>query len=194
MNETTNKTIAEGANEKNEMHKSIFDDELFDDETSYDHNELLYGIGIPMEFSFYKDKGCIKKGDSISIDDCKISEVSAELESLFGKLSCHNSANDFDLSADALVYEITDSVTREMTSEQLIVAPVVPEDDVQKRLFFEKILDAPKSKDYAILAFDWKEHRVVFYGMYRLCPIECCMQQRVVMRYTGDTFTAKKLK
>lgn len=191
MNETTNKTIAEGANEKNEMHKSIFDDELFDDETSYVHNELLYGIGIPMEFSFYKDKGCIKKGDSISIDDCKISEVSAELESLFGKLNCHNSANDFDLSADALVYEITDSVTREMTSEQLIVAPVVPEDDAQKRCFFEKILDAPKDKDYAVLAFDWKEQRIVFYGMYRLCPIESSMQHRVVMKLTDDTYTIK---
>ena len=45
MNETTNKTIAEGANEKNEMQKSIFDDELFDDVSSYDQNELHCGIG-----------------------------------------------------------------------------------------------------------------------------------------------------
>ena len=59
MNETTNKTIAEGANEKNEMQKSIFDDELFDDVSSYDQNELHCGIGIPMEFSFYKDRGYI---------------------------------------------------------------------------------------------------------------------------------------
>ena len=42
MSEMTNKTIAVVANEKNEMHKSIFDDELFDDVTSYDSNELLY--------------------------------------------------------------------------------------------------------------------------------------------------------
>ena len=106
MSEMTNKTIAVVANEKNEMHKSIFDDELFDDVTSYDSNELLCGIGISMEFSYYKDKGYIKKGDSICIDDCKISEVIEELESIFGKLSCHNSANDFGLSEDALVYEI----------------------------------------------------------------------------------------
>ena len=38
MSEMTNKTIAVVANEKNEMHKSIFDDELFDDVTSYDSN------------------------------------------------------------------------------------------------------------------------------------------------------------
>lgn len=187
----TNKTIAVVANEKNEMHKSIFDDELFDDVTSYDSNELHCGIGISMEFSYYKDKGYIKKGDSICIDDCKISEVIEELESIFGKLSCHNSANDFGLSADALVYEIPDSLTREMTSEQLLAASVVPEDDAQKRSFFEKILNAPKDKDYAVLAFDWKEHRVVFYGMYRLCPIESSMQHRLVMKLTDDTYTIK---
>ena len=62
MSEMTNKTIAVVANEKNEMHKSIFDDELFDDVTSYDSNELHCGIGISMEFSYYKDKGYIKKG------------------------------------------------------------------------------------------------------------------------------------
>lgn len=193
MNETTNKTIAV-ANEKNEMYKSIFDDELFDDVSSYDSNDLHCGIGISMELSFYKDKGFIKKGNSICIDDCKMSEVSTELESLFGKLSCHDSANDFDLSADALVYEITDSIKREMTSEELLVASVVPEDDAQKRLFFEKILNAPKDKDYAVLAFDWNDQRIVFYGMYRLCPIESCIQQRVVMKHTGDTFTTNKLK
>lgn len=191
MSEMTNKTIAVVANEKNEMHKSIFDDELFDDVTSYDSNELHCGIGIPMEFSFYKDRGYINKGDSICIDDCKISEVIEELESIFGKLSCHNSANDFGLSADALVYEIPDSLTREMTSEQLLAASVVPEDDAQKRSFFEKILDAPKDKVYAVLAFDWKEHRVVFYGMYRLCPIESSMQHRLVMKLTDDTYTIK---
>lgn len=186
MNETTNKTIAVVVNKKNEMHKSIFDDELFDDVSSYDQNELHCGIGIPMEFSFYKDRGFIKKGDSICIDDCKMSEVSEELESLFGKLSCHDSANDFELSADALVYEIHDSVKGEMTSE-LLVASVVPEDDAQKRCFFEKMLNAPKDKDYAVLAFDWKEKRLVFYGRYRLCPIESCMKQRVVMSLSDDT-------
>ena len=191
MSEMTNKTIAVVANEKNEMHKSIFDDELFDDVTSYDSNELHCGIGISMEFSYYKDKGYIKKGDSICIDDCKISEVIEELESIFGILSCHNSANDFGLSADALVYEIPDSLTREMTSEQLLAASVVPEDDAQKRSFFEKILNASKDKDYAVLAFDWKEHRVVFYGMYRLCPIESSMQHRLVMKLTDDTYTIK---
>ena len=190
MNETANKTIGEVANEKKDMHKSIFSDELFDDVTSYDSNELHCGIGISMEFSYYKDKGYIKKGDSICIDDCKISEVIEELESIFGKLSCHNSANDFDLSADALVYEITDSIKGELTSEQL-VASVVPEDDAQKRHFFEKILDAPKEKDYAVLAFDWKEKRIVFYGMYRLCPIESCMKQRVVMSLSDDTCNLK---
>ena len=190
MSEMTNKTIAVVANEKNEMHKSIFDDELFDDVTSYDSNELLCGIGIPMEFSFYKDRGYINKGDSICIDDCKISEVIEELESIFGKLSCHNSANDFDLSADALVYEITDSIKGELTSEQL-VASIVPEDDAQKRSFFEKILNAPKDKDYAVLAFDWKEQRIVFYGMYRLCPIESCMQQKVIMNLSDNTYTIK---
>ena len=191
MSEMTNKTIAVVANEKNEMHKSIFDDELFDDVTSYDSNELHCGIGISMEFSYYKDKGYIKKGDSICIDDCKISEVIEELESIFGKLSCHNSANDFGLSADALVYEIPDSLTREMTSEQLLAASVVPEDDAQKRSFFEKILNAPKDKDYAVLAFDWKEQRIVFYGMYRLCPIESCMQQKVIMNLSDNTYTIK---
>lgn len=134
MSEMTNKTIAVVANEKNEMHKSIFDDELFDDVSSYDSNEFLCGIGIPMEFSFYKDRGSINKGESFCIDDCKMSEVCAELESIFGKLSCHNSANDFGLSADALVYEIPDSLTREMTSEQLLAASVVPEDDAQKEV------------------------------------------------------------
>ena len=191
MSEMTNKTIAVVANEKNEMHKSIFDEELFDDVSSYDSNEFLCGIGIPMEFSFYKDRGSINKGESFCIDDCKMSEVCAELESIFGKLSCHNSANDFGLSADALVYEIPDSLTREMTSEQLLAASVVPEDDAQKRSFFEKILDAPKDKDYAVLAFDWKEHRVVFYGMYRLCPIESSMQHRLAMKLTDDTYTIK---
>lgn len=190
MNETANKTIGEVANEKKDMHKSIFSDELFDDVTSYDSNELHCGIGISMEFSYYKDKGYIKKGDSIRIDNCMMSEVSAELEALFGKLSCHNSANDFDLSADALVYEITDSIKGELTSEQL-VASVVPEDNAQKRHFFEKILDAPKEKDYAVLAFDWKEKRIVFYGMYRLCPIESCMKQRVVMSLSDDTCNLK---
>ena len=129
MNETTDKTIAVVANEKNEMQKSVFEDALFDDVSSYDSNELHCGIGIPMEFSYYKDKGCLKKGDSIRIDNCKMSEVSAELESIFGKLSCHNTANDFDLSADALVYEIRDSAEGEMTSEQL-VASVVPEESM----------------------------------------------------------------
>lgn len=191
MSEMTNKTIAVVANEKNEMHKSIFDDELFNDVSSYDSNEFLCRIGIPMEFSFYKNRGCIKKGDSISIDDCKMSEVCAELESIFGKLNCHNSANDFDLSADALVYEITDSIKGELTSEQLLAASVVPEDDAQKRSFFEKILDAPKDKDYAVLAFDWKEQRIVFYGMYRLCPIESCMQQKVIMNLSDNTYTIK---
>ena len=190
MNETANKTIGEVANEKKDMHKSIFSDELFDDVTSYDSNELHCGIGISMEFSYYKDKGYIKKGDSIRIDNCMMSEVSAELEALFGKLSCHNSANDFDLSADALVYEITDSIKGELTSEQL-VASVVPEDNAQKRHFFEKILDAPKEKDYAVLAFDWKEKRIVFYDMYRLCPIESCMKQRVVMSLSDDTCNLK---
>lgn len=191
MSEMTNKTIAESINDKKEMGNSLFDDELFDDDSSYDQNELLCGIGIPMEFSFYKDRGFIKKGDSICIADCKMSEVSAELEALFGKLSCHNSANDFDLLADALVYEITDSIKREITSELLLVASVVPEDEAQKRCFYEKILNAPKDKDYAVLVFDWKEHRVVFYGMYRLCPIESCMQQRVAMRLTDDEYTIK---
>lgn len=186
----TNKTIAEVANEKNEMHKSIFDDELFNDVSSYDANELHCGIGIPMEFSFYKDSGSIKKGDSICIDDCKMSEVSAELESLFGKLSCRNTTNDFNLSADALVYEIPDSAKGEMTSEQLF-ASVVPEDDAQKKSFFEKILNAPKDKDYAVLAFDWIEQRIVFYGIYRLCPIESCMKQRVVMSLSDDTCNLK---
>lgn len=189
MSEMTNKTIAVVANEKNEMHKSIFDDELFDDVSSYDQNELLCGMGIPMEFSFYKDRGCIKKGDSIRIDDCKMSEVTTELDSLFGKLSCHNSVNDFDLSADALVYEIPDSLTREMTSEQLLAASVVPEDDAQKRSFFEKILNAPKDKDYAVLAFDWKEQRIVFCGMYRLYPIESCMQQKIIMNLLDENYT-----
>lgn len=184
-NETTNKTMAEG---KNEMRKSILDDELFEEGSSYDSNSLHCGIGIPMEFSFYKDKGSINKGDSISIDDCKMSEVSAELESLFGKLSCHNSANDFDLSADALVYEIPDSVKREMDKE-LLIASVVPEDDTQKRLFFEKILNAPKGKDYAVMAFDWKEQRIVFYGTYKLCSVESCIQQRVVMKMTSDSYS-----
>ena len=188
MNETTDKTIAVVANEKNEMQKSVFEDALFDDVSSYDSNELHCGIGIPMEFSYYKDKGCLKKGDSIRIDNCKMSEVSAELESIFGKLSCHNTANDFDLSADALVYEIRDSAEGEMTSEQL-VASVVPEDDAQKRHFFEKILDAPKSKDYAVLAFDWKEHRVVFCGMYRLYPIGSCMQQKIIMNLLDENYT-----
>lgn len=190
MNETTDKTIAVVANEKNEMQKSVFEDALFDDVSSYDSNELHCGIGIPMEFSYYKDKGCLKKGDSIRIDNCKMSEVSAELESIFGKLSCHNTANDFDLSADALVYEIRDSAEGEMTSEQL-VASVVPEDDAQKRHFFEKILNAPKDKEYAVLAFDWKEQRIVFYGRYRLCPIESCMKQRVVMSLSDDTCNLK---
>lgn len=190
MNETTNKTIAV-ANKKNEMHKSIFDDELFDDVSSYDQNELHCRMGIPMQFSFYKDRGFIKKGDCICIDDCKMSEVSAELESLFGKLSCHNTANDFDLSADALIYEIPDSAKAEMTPEELLVASVVPEDDDQKRHFFEKILDAPKEKDYAVLAFDWNEKRIVFYGMYRLCSIESCMQQRVIMNLSDNTYTIK---
>lgn len=190
MNQMTNKTIAEVANEKNEMHKSIFDDELFNDVSSYDANELHCGIGIPMEFSFYKDSGSIKKGDSICIDDCKMSEVSAELESLFGKLSCRNTTNDFNLSADALVYEIPDSAKGEMTSEQLF-ASVVPEDDAQKKSFFEKILNAPKDKDYAVLAFDWIEQRIVFYGIYRLCPIESCMKQRVVMSLSDDTCNLK---
>lgn len=188
MNETTDKTIAVVAKEKNEMQKSVFEDALFDDVSSYDSNELHCGIGIPMEFSYYKDKGCLKKGDSIRIDNCKMSEVCAELESIFGKLSCHNTANDFDLSADALVYEIRDSAEGEMTSEQL-VASVVPEDDAQKRHFFEKILDAPKSKDYAVLAFDWKEKRIVFYGMYRLCPIDSCMQQKVIMNLSDENYT-----
>lgn len=191
MNVTTDKTIAVVANAKNEMYKSIFEDELFDDVSSYDQNELHCGIGIPMEFSFYKDRGFIKKGDSICIDDCKMLEVSVELESVFGKLSCHNSANDFDLSADALVYEIHDSVKDEMTSEQLLVASVVPEDDAQKRLFFEKILNAPKDKDYAVLAFDWNDQRIGFYGIYRLCPIESCMKQRVVMSLSDDTCNLK---
>lgn len=190
MNETTDKTIAVVANEKNEMQKSVFEDALFDDVSSYDSNELHCGIGIPMEFSYYKDKGCLKKGDSIRIDNCKMSEVSAELESIFGKLSCHNTANDFDLSADVLVYEIRDSAEGEMTSEQL-VASVVPEDDAQKRHFFEKILNAPKDKEYAVLAFDWKEQRIVFYGRYRLCPIESCMKQRVVMSLSDDTCNLK---
>ena len=190
MNETTDKTIAVVANEKNEMQKSVFEDALFDDVSSYDSNELHCGIGIPMEFSYYKDKGCLKKGDSIRIDNCKMSEVSAELESIFGKLSCHNTANDFDLSADALVYEIRDSAEGEMTSEQL-VASVVPEDDAQKRHFFEKILNAPKDKEYAVLAFDWKEQRIVFYGRDRLCPIESCMKQRVVMSLSDDTCNLK---
>ena len=190
MNETTDKTIAVVANEKKEMQKSDFEDALFDDVSSYDSIELHCGIGIPMEFSYYKDKGCLKKGDSIRIDNCKMSEVSAELESIFGKLSCHNTANDFDLSADALVYEIRDSAEGEMTSEQL-VASVVPEDDAQKRQFFEKILNAPKDKEYAVLAFDWKEQRIVFYGRYRLCPIESCMKQRVVMSLSDDTCNLK---
>ena len=60
MNETANKTIGEVANEKKDMHKSIFSDELFDDVTSYDSNELHCGIGISMEFSYYKDKGYIR--------------------------------------------------------------------------------------------------------------------------------------
>ena len=42
MSEMTNKTIAVVANEKNEMHKSIFDDELFDDVTSYDSNDFIW--------------------------------------------------------------------------------------------------------------------------------------------------------
>lgn len=88
------------------------------------------------------------------------------------ELSC--SAYDFDLSADALGYEIIDSVKREMTSEQLI-AYVVPENDTQKRSFFEKILDAPKDKEFAVKVFDWKEQHIVFHGMYRLCPAESCM-------------------
>lgn len=190
MNETTNKTIAEVANEKNEMHNSIFSDELFKDVSSYDTNVLHCEIGVSMEFFFYKDRGYINKGDNISIDDCKMSEVSAELETLFGKLSCHDSADGFELSADALVYEIHDSVKGEMTSE-LLVASVVPEDDSQKRLFFEKILNAPKDKEYAVLAFDWKEQRIVFYGRYRLCPIESCMKQRVVMSLSDDTCNFK---
>lgn len=189
MNITTNKTIAVVANEKNEMQKNIYDDELFDDVSSYESNDLHCGIGIPLEFSFYKGKGSIKKGDSIHIDD--MLKVKTELESLFGKLSCHNSANDFDLSADALVYEIPDSAKCEMTSE-LIVASVVPEDDAQKRCFFEKILDAPRNKDYAVLAFDWKEQRIEFYGIYKLYPIESCMQQKVVMKLIGDTYAAKQ--
>ncbi|MCQ2258054.1 MAG: hypothetical protein MJZ41_08700 [Bacteroidaceae bacterium] len=188
MSEMTNKTIAVVANEKNKMHKSIFEDELFDDVSSYDSNELNCRIGIPMEFSFYKDRGFIKKGDSICIDDCKMSEVTTELDSLFGKLSCHNTANDFDLSADALVYEISDSINGEMIQEQL-VASVVPEDDAQKRCFFEEILNAPKDKDYAVLAFDWKEQRIVFYGMYKLCQIESCMQQRVIMNLLDENYT-----
>ena len=60
MNVTTDKTIAVVANEKNEMQKSVFEDALFDDVSSYDSNELHCGIGIPMEFSYYKDKGCLK--------------------------------------------------------------------------------------------------------------------------------------
>ena len=190
----TNKTIGEAANEKKEMHKSIFDDELFDDVTSYDHNEFDCRIGIPMEFSFYKDRVCIKKGNSISIADCKMSEVKVELESLFGKLSCRNSANDFDLSADALIYEIPDSAKAEMTPEELLVASVVPEDDDQKRFFFDKMLNAPKDKDYAVLAMEWKDgriERIVFFGMYKLCPIESCMKQRVVMSLSDDTCNLK---
>lgn len=218
MNETANKTIAKVAKEKNWMRKSVFDDELFDDVSSYDQNELHCGMGIPMEFSFYKDRGCINKGDSIRIDNCKMSEVSAELESLFGKLSCHNSANDFDLSADALVYEIIDSAETEMTkgdvlvqddeiikdfkplgqpvpepkfSSDLLVSSVVPENETLKRCFFDKILKAPKSKEYPVLAFDWDEQRIVFNGMYKLYPIESCMQQRVVMKFIYDTCTIK---
>ena len=57
----TNKTIAVVANEKNEMHKSIFDDELFDDVTSYDSNELHCGIGISMEFSYYRIRAILRK-------------------------------------------------------------------------------------------------------------------------------------
>ena len=105
-------------------------------------------------------------------------------------MNYQNTTNDFDMSADALVYEITDSIKGELTSEQL-VASVIHEEDAQKRCFFEKILDAPKDKDYAVLAFDWKEHRVEFYGMYRLCPIESSMQHRVVMKLTDDTYTIK---
>lgn len=162
-------------------------------ETSYDSNKLLRGIGIPMEGSFYKEMGEIKRGDSIHIDDCNMLEVRKELESLFGKLSCHNSANDFDLTADALVYEIPDSAKAEVNSE-LLVASVVPEDEAQKRCFFEVMLNAPKDKDYAVLAFDWKEQRIEFYGIYRLCPVESCMQQKVVMKLTGDTYTIKEQK
>lgn len=190
MNETTNKTNAVVATKKKEVHKSIFDDELFNDVSSYDPNEFNCAMGIPMEFSYYKGKGYIKQGNSICIDNCKMPEVSTELEALFGKLSCHNSANDFDLSADALVYEIIDSIKGELTSEQL-VASVVPEDDAQKRRFFEKILDAPKSKEYAVLAFDWKDKCIVFYGMYKLCSIESCMHQRVVMNLSDDTYIIK---
>ena len=61
MSEMTNKTIAVVANEKNEMHKSIFDDEPFNDVTSYDSNELHCGIGISMEFSYYKPEFGIRK-------------------------------------------------------------------------------------------------------------------------------------
>lgn len=134
-----------------------------------------------------------------------------------GMVSCHPSVCAFDLNANAFVYKRLEDAKLEMVcdevlecedqdpldmkmletpklrskvSSELLISSHETIEEHDKYTFFNEILKAPKGKEYAVLSMDLDPmHKsIIFHGTYRLCAVESCVRQRVVMKLTKDIF------
>lgn len=139
-----------------------------------------------------------------------------------GMVSCHTSVCAFDLNANAFVYEKLEDAKLEMVrdevlecedqdpldmkmpgtpklrskvSAELLISSHEIEEEEDKYQFFYEILKAPKGKEYAVLSMDLNPmHKsIIFHGTYKLCAVESCIRQRVVMKLTKDIFDFSRI-
>lgn len=182
-----------------------------------------YGSNIAQTFADYKARNYIKKGDCIDIEGMDMQEVAKGLESLFGKglVSCHTSVEGFELNANAFVFKKLEDAKHEMVCDEvlecededpldmkilgtpklrskvnaeLLISSYEAKEEQEKYSFFDKILKAPKNKEYAVFSIVVAPmpKSIVFHGTYKLCGVESCIRQRVVMKFTKDIFVFGK--
>lgn len=134
-----------------------------------------------------------------------------------GMVSCHSSVCAFDLNANAFVYERLEDAKLEMVCDEVLeyedqdpldmkilgtpnlrskvsaehlISSHETREEQEKYSFFYNILKAPKNKEYAVFSIVVAPmpKSIVFHGTYKLCGVESCIRQRVVMKLTKNIF------
>lgn len=134
-----------------------------------------------------------------------------------GMVCSHTSVGGFELNANAFVFKSLEDAKRELVIDEvlecedhdplemkilgtpnlgrkvraeLLISNHEAKEEQEKYSFFYNILKAPKNKEYAVLSIDQglNYKRIIFHGTYKLCGIESCIRQRIVMKLTKDIY------